>query len=133
MSDPQPAPLPARPAAAPAADPPPPSPPPLPSRVLDYGTPTFSDAVSPYQAVADTVGFVPSLRWRDNLYQVAAGFGGAIVGMVVFPILLRGTPATLQAALILVGILGFIAGVVVFGVVLGVLRLIGALRHRRRG
>lgn len=133
MSDPQPPPLPTRPASTPEAYSPPQPPPPLPSRVLDYGSPTTGDPASPYQTVADTVGFVPSLRWRDNLYQGAAGVAGAVVGMVVFPILLRRTPATMQAALFLGGILGFIVGVVVFGVALGVLRLIGALRHRRRG
>ena len=46
-----------------------------------------SQAFESYQTVAETVGMLPSLRWKDNLIQAiaVAGFAGigAIVGIVV--------------------------------------------------
>lgn len=103
-----------------------PQPPPLPPRAIDYATPETADPVTPYQHLADTVGFVPSLRWRDNLYQLAAGAAGAAVGFLFMPFLLpRVFPATVCA------ILGCIGGIVIFGIALGIVRYVGAVRRRR--
>lgn len=101
-------------------------PPPLPPKAIEYATPDTVDPVTPYQHLADTVGFVPTLRWRDNLYQLAAGAAGAAVGFLFMPFLMpRAFPPTVCA------ILGCIGGIVIFGIALGIVRYVGAVRRRR--
>ena len=63
----------------PAPAPPPPPPPPAPG--------ARDEGLEAYHRVADTVGFVPNLRWKDNVIQavsvaVAAAVGAAIAGLV---------------------------------------------------
>ena len=61
-------------------------PPPLPPQALNYQAPGMPNRPAPasgtenYQKIADTVGMVPSLRWKDNLIQAVAILIGAMVG-----------------------------------------------------
>lgn len=107
---------------------PPPLPPPLPPHVLAYRQPDTTDPVTHYQKVADTVGFVPSLRWKDNLYQLVWGAIGAVAGFVALPLLFPQAPGARRLA-ITGAVLGLIAGIVLYGIVLGIVRLIGAIRR----
>jgi len=70
-----------------------------------------ADALESYQAIAETVGGLPSLNVKDNLYQgLAVGVGtvlGALIGLVI-----GGWQGALFGALIgLVG-MGLISGFV---------------------
>lgn len=105
-------------------DEPKPTPPPIP-----YASPSTTkqeQAYTPYDRVADTVGMVPNIRGKDNLHQLLAGGIGAGVGVIVGVILGVDTPL-----LIACGIGGFIVGVVVFGIYLGIAGLFRAVRGRR--
>lgn len=79
------------------------------------GPPNQKGALDGYHKVADTVGMVPSLRWKDNLLQavfvVVSGAIGAIVGMVIW-----GAPGALG-----MGIGGVITGTLISGIFLMVL------------
>jgi hypothetical protein len=77
----------------------------------------------PMQRFADKVGFVPSLRGRDNAVSAIGGAVGA--GLFIAAGLFLGTPLP---GLIVMGVLGFVLGVFVAGVVLAVLLL---FRSRR--
>jgi hypothetical protein len=41
------------------------------------------DSFETYQKIADTVGLVPSLRWKDNLIQAIIVVGSAAIGGLV--------------------------------------------------
>jgi hypothetical protein len=64
-------------------------PPPLPPQALNYRAPGMPNRPAPasgtesYQKIADTVGMVPSLRWKDNVIQAVSIVIGAIVGAAV--------------------------------------------------
>ncbi|PHR92255.1 MAG: hypothetical protein COA78_33555 [Blastopirellula sp.] len=45
--------------------------------------PSKVDAFEGYQKVAETVGMVPSLRWKDNLIQAGVVGGMAAIGALV--------------------------------------------------
>lgn len=57
--------------------PPPPGPPPLPKDA------TSSGAGAQYDRIADTVGLIPNLRKKDNLYQGLCVLAFVIIGMAV--------------------------------------------------
>lgn len=104
------------------------APPPTPKQ---QSGPPAPDPLEQYHAVAETVGFVPNLRPKDNLWQaVSAAAGailGALLGLILMPIFVRdGSP--LIGALV-GGVLGLIAGVFVSGLVIMVL---GWVRQARR-
>ena len=79
-----------------------------------------------YQTVADVAGGVPSLRWKDNLYQAAAIAAFVLVGAVIGGAMVffqstghRMLEPWMGAAA--GGCVGLIAGVLVSGFVLAVL------------
>ncbi len=41
------------------------------------------DGLETYQRVAETVGMLPSMRWRDNLIQAVIVIAGALVGTLL--------------------------------------------------
>lgn len=79
-----------------------------------------------YQTVAETVGLIPSVRWKDNLYQgIAVGVTG-LVGVIV-GWLASGTREAVLGGLAA----GLFVGFVVSGLVLLVVGLVRASRIRR--
>lgn len=100
------------------------TPPPIP-----YATPQTqksNDSYTPYDRVADTVGMVPNVRWKDNVYQLLAGGLGAGAGVIV-GVIFDVDPVFLIAC----GIGGFIVGVVLYGIYLGIVGMVRAARGRR--
>jgi hypothetical protein len=79
------------------------------------GAPNQKGAIDGYHKVAETVGMVPSLRWKDNLLQavvvVVLGIVGAIIGLIIW-----GVPGALG-----MGIGSVITGTLISGIVLMVL------------
>ena len=80
-----------------------------------------------YQTVADIAGGVPSLRWRDNLYQAAviAAFllVGAIMGGILVFLRADGKHRMIESLMGAAagGFVGMIVGVLLSGFVLGIL------------
>ena len=85
--------------------------------MIPYATPA-PPPVQPQNTLADTVGFVPNLRLKDNLLQLAAGVFGSVVGVAAG----IGWPSD-GGVLIACGIAGFLVGVVLWGFGMGVLGL----------
>jgi VIT1/CCC1 family predicted Fe2+/Mn2+ transporter len=75
-----------------------------------------SDVENAYEIVADVVGGVPSLRWKDNLIQGLAILGSVILGAIIGLAIVREFWGALTGALA-----GLIAGLILSGMVLMVL------------
>jgi hypothetical protein len=92
------------------------------------------DPLDGYHAVADTVGFVPSLRWKDNLVQFAAagaGFGlGAIAGLITHLIKKPSMPMWVLPAAMGVG--GAIAATFISGFVIMILGFVRQGKRKQR-
>lgn len=74
-----------------------------------------------YNTFAETVGGVPSLRLKDNLYQ------GIFVGVITIISAIAGYVITGSGSnAVLYGAIGFIGAVIISGVVIGVLGLVRA-------
>lgn len=79
-----------------------------------------------YQKVAETVGLVPSLRWKDNLYQ---GIAIAVTGLLGAAV---GLAAGHSREALLGGLaIGLFVGFVISGLVLMVLGWVRVARGRR--
>lgn len=95
---------------------------------IPYATPESSknpSSYTTYDRVADTVGMVPNVRGKDNLYQLLAGGIGAGVGVITGVII-----GVETAFLIACGIGGFIVGVVLYGIYLGIVGMVRGARGR---
>jgi hypothetical protein len=113
------------------SQPPPPRPasqrpPPIPPQAINYPPPPARNTGrEDYQRVADTVGMVPSLRWKDNLIQgisIVAGVGiGAGTGALIAREAIVGA--------FVGGIIGLVAALFISGIVLMIL---GMMRAKRR-
>ena len=92
---------------------------PPPAEPLGYSNPAAEPKkpTSGYQAAADKVGFVPSLRLSDNLASLAGAVLGGVIGGVA-GLLAGGTQVAVIGA-----IGGLLAGVLLAGVVLAVVNL----------
>src|SRR5829696_3004669 len=108
-------------------------PPPLPPQALNYQTPGQPARPAPpaagneaYQNVADTVGMVPSLRWKDNLIQAACILLGAVLGAAI-TFFATGNPGFA----VLGGIGGIVAALFISGIVLMFLGWRRAARFKR--
>ncbi|GJM18413.1 MAG: hypothetical protein DHS20C14_06260 [Phycisphaeraceae bacterium] len=102
--------------------PPPPRPPPSQAQ--------GDEGIETYHRVADTVGFVPNIRGKDNLFQVAAVALCTIAG-VVAGLFFKTAPSTpAYIAPVIGGILGLIAGTFGSGLVLMILGWIRAAMKR---
>jgi hypothetical protein len=101
-----------------------PTPPPIP-----YATPDAKgeDTYTAYDRVADTVGMVPNVRGKDNLYQMLAGAICAGVGVIFAAVV--DAPAM---GFVAMGIGGFVVGVVSFGIYLAIAGLVRASRSGNR-
>ncbi|HRQ72281.1 MAG TPA: hypothetical protein PLU35_04545 [Phycisphaerales bacterium] len=114
----------------------PPTPPPLsapPTQPGALGPKTHEpDGLETYQRVAETVGMLPSIRWRDNLIQAVIVIAGALVGTLLGLWLLpadrlgEDLPSWAGPAAGAVG--GAVAACLLSGVVLMVLGWIRALK-----
>jgi hypothetical protein len=106
------------------------TPPPLPTspQIVSYRTPgADEDAFEQYHAIAETVGFMPSIRLRDNIIQGAVVAAGTVIGALVGWI----TGQSILAAAFGGGI-GFALFGILSGVVLMVIGWIRLLKKRRR-
>ena len=87
-----------------------------------------------YQAVADTVGLVPSLRWKDNLAQfaaVGAGFAlGAIAGLITHLIKKPNMPMWVLPAAMGVG--GAIVATFISGFIIMILGFVRQGKRKQR-
>ncbi|QQS09348.1 MAG: hypothetical protein IPK69_01620 [Phycisphaerales bacterium] len=87
------------------------TPPPLPNQELDN-----------YQKIADKVGFVPSLRVKDNVIQGITAVIGAGIGVLVgYLIAAHIQSGATGIAMMVGGLLGFITGALLVGFVLMIL------------
>jgi uncharacterized membrane protein required for colicin V production len=85
--------------------------------------PSDIDAKEAYQFAADTIGGVPSLRWKDNLIQAIAILASVIVGALI------GFLVTFNGLFALVGAFaGLVGGLLVSGIVLMILGWIRAAK-----
>ncbi len=95
-----------------------------------------SGAMEDYHRVAETVGFVPSLRVKDNLFQMVFVLSGIGVGVLLGWLGARGQSPRLGSgvspaiAMTIGGVLGFIVAGVVSGLILMVVGWVRALRGR---
>lgn len=80
--------------------------------------------VNPYHTVADTVGLVPNLRWKDNVFQAAFIFAALIVGLVI-GYFVGDLPGLFVGAII-----GLIAGTLLSGITLMVIGWIRAILRK---
>lgn len=87
----------------------------------EHPDPATGNAMDAYHTVAETVGGVPNLRWKDNLFQIGVSIVFAIVGAIVAKLAYQ--PALAGA------VCGFILGVLGSGFVLMV---VGWVRAGRR-
>ena len=79
-----------------------------------------------YQKVADTVGLVPSVRWKDNLYQGIAVAATSLLGVI------GGAIASPTKESVLAGLLiGLVVGFILSGLVLMVVGWVRVARGRR--
>jgi len=105
------------------------SPPPVPSPAGSPRPGTTPVGLDAYHTVAETVGFVPNIRLKDNIVQtVSVGMGlvgGAGAGAVIAAV--RGGEFWLGATV--GGVLGLIAATFLSGLVLMVLGWIRAARR----
>ncbi len=91
-----------------------------------------SEGLETYQRVAETVGMLPSMRWRDNLIQAVIVIAGALLGALIGHWtlsgsgLLAGLPSWTGAAVGAVG--GAVVACLFSGLVLMLLGWIRALR-----
>ena len=115
----------------PPPDVPPATPPPLPpASTIDYRTPGLQQpqAQNPgldnYQRVADTVGMVPNVRLKDNLYQLIAGAIGGVIGAII------GVALGGSAGLVIGGLAGFVVVALFWGIGLGIVGAIRGLKKR---
>lgn len=98
---------------------PPPAPPDIPSQSPAR---TPGNSLETYNTIAETVGGLPSLRWKDNVVQlvVVAAFAvvlagvGAVIGGIAF-----GASGALGGAIV-----GALAGIVVGGLGSGVVLMV---------
>jgi hypothetical protein len=79
---------------------------------------------SDYQRVADTVGMVPNVRLKDNLYQLIAGAIGAVIGAIAGYIIGEGT------GVIIGGLAGFVVVALLWGIGLGIVGVIRGVKKR---
>jgi len=106
-------------------------PPPIPPQAIQYASPgtpppgTSSKGSEDYQRVADTVGMVPSLRWKDNVIQLVCVVAGAIVGAAAGYFIAGQEPVGAMFG----GVLGLVAALFISGIVLMIL---GFVRARKR-
>ena len=108
-------------------------PPPIPPQAINYATPGMSSRPGggggagrdDYQRVADTVGMVPSLRWKDNVIQAVSIVAGLGIGAGVGALLARDP----MIGAVIGGILGLVAALFISGIVLMIL----GWRRARRG
>lgn len=100
------------------------APPTTPDR-LDVNRPGGSrDDLRTYHTVAETIGGVPSIRWKDSLFQgIFVVFGAAIGGIV-------GHTRSDTVGLILGIVAGLIASVILSGLFLMVLGLVRASKPK---
>lgn len=88
------------------------------------------DPLNEYHKVAETVGFIPSFRGKDNLFQGLAVLVGILLGATLGLLL---TPASWGVPRWFGAVLGAIGGLVVFGVGSGfVLMVLGWVRLFRK-
>lgn len=80
------------------------------------GTGTGRDPVEAYQRVAETVGMMPSVRWKDNLVQAAVVLVGIVLGAGIGYAVGRNV-----VGLIAGGVIGMIVSTLLSGFVLMVL------------
>lgn len=90
------------------------------------GTAPAKSALDGYHSIAETVGGMPSLRWKDNLYQAAFVSIGAVVGAGIGWFTTKDTVAAMLGA-----IAGLIVTVVLSGVVLMVLGWVRVAKRRK--
>ncbi len=90
------------------------------------------DPMAAYDTIADTVGGVPNLRPKDNLYQLIAIVVGALLGAGGGAILVAvmGWDLPVWVGAILGGIVGVIGGTFVSGIVLLVLGWVRAAQGK---
>jgi hypothetical protein len=98
---------------------PPPAPPPAP---IEYHTPGRREPTSDTQRVFDTV-VGPNMRLKDNLIQLASVTGGALVGAVIGFAIAK--PADQIVYAVLGGVGGIVAGLLISGLVIGIVRFMG--------
>jgi hypothetical protein len=102
-------------------------PPPLPPQAINYPTPPPRKSnADDYQRVADTLGMVPSLRWKDNLIQGLCVLLGTAIGAGVGAMIAR--EAVIGA--VLGGIGGLVAALFISGIVLMILGMRRAKARR---
>lgn len=107
-----------------------PKPPPLPNRERPIEAephPEKSEFREAYDTLADVAGGVPSLRWKDNLYQAAAIAAfvlvGAVIGFAMVFVQSTGRHRMIESLMGAAagGFVGLIAGVLLSGFVLAIL------------
>jgi hypothetical protein len=113
---------------------PPPVPPRIPPQPMQYHSPQPppQQAYTGYDRVADTVGMVPNVRLKDNLYQLIAGIVGALIGAgVAYVLALNGYSFAAPAYMLLPGAIGgFIVAAVLWGIGLGIVGLVRGVKSK---
>jgi VIT1/CCC1 family predicted Fe2+/Mn2+ transporter len=113
---------------------PPPVPPPIPPRPVEYHTPQTSNQQSytGYDRVADTVGMVPNVRLKDNLYQLIAGIIGAMIGAVTAYVLALNGISFAPAVYMLIpgAIAGFVVAAMLWGIGLGIVGIVRGVKNK---
>lgn len=98
---------------------------------------TSGDPMDAYHTAAETVGFMPSLRGKDNLIQLAAVVLATLIGAAVGIALTFGPlDAPWYGGALIGGIAGLVVGAIVSGIALMVLGWVRAAKKvggRREG
>ena len=100
-----------------------PVPPGVESKSPPVATPVKDNALDQYNTVAETVGFMPSLRRKDHILQGTIVAGGAVLGAAI------GCVFGGLAGVLLGTLLGLIAATLVSG---GILMVLGLRRAAKK-
>jgi predicted lipid-binding transport protein (Tim44 family) len=89
--------------------------------------PGRDEGLEAYNTLAETVGGVPSLRWRDNLYQGLAILAALLLGTLIGFLIMGELVGALIGAFV-----GLVAGLLLSGIVLMVVGWVRAARNVQR-
>lgn len=83
--------------------------------------PFNSQDMQTYNTIADSVGFVPNLRAKDNIFQLIVVAIFVVLGLIAGLVVSMNSQMELSIALLLGALIGFIIGGVLSGFVLMIL------------